>query len=680
MIIMKKFFTLILLCFATPIFLLAQWNGSPSLPGNTVCTAPTSDRSYISITDGSGGSIVVFESYDPNSGSHINVQRLTTNGSVVWGSVSNPNTVSIVGDVNLSHAISDGAGGAFITWYHYIDGDEAEVFLQHINNAGNASWTANGINVSNNISRDDYDSQLCLDGTGGVIVTWTAEVYNEETDMTTYAQAFAQRYNNNGIAQWTAGGVQVSTAPGFRGLPVITIDGAGGAIIFFIDTRNSPPAEELDEYSNLDIYAQRLSSFGVRLWSDNGVDVCTEANAQYIEGYQNGTSIVSDGVGGAIVVFSDYRMDNDDPSNIYTQRINSAGVKQWNSSGVPVVLSSGDQYVTNVVSNGAQGFVALWQDRRSTSNRRIYAQQVNATGTALWATNGVLLSNASDAISDADMKTDGLGNYLFAFQVDQSTSGTRSPIIKAQKLNNDGIRQWASGGVTVYTNANDSYISYPQIVTSEAGKGIVTWSEDKRTATSDDLYAKKLEANGTLPLILLEFSATVLRESVLLNWITANEQNTRDFEIQRSGDNLLFNTIAIVNAAGFSTANTAYRFTDINPLTATNFYRLKQNDKDGAFTYSLVRKITINTKNTPLLKLVNNPVSNEAVLKYVSTEKDKVQIRVIEQSGKLMFSKQVSVDAGINQLRLQTMSLPGGIYQIEVSSSKYHQYVKMMKL
>jgi hypothetical protein len=102
----------------------------------------------------------------------------------------------------------------------------------------------------------------------------------------------------------------ISTATNDQLVPKSIPDGSGGAIIAWADFRSGP--------SNGDIYAQRMSASGSVLWTLNGVAVTTAANNQL------NLDLVSDGAGGAIIVWRDARngiFNND----IYAQRINASG-------------------------------------------------------------------------------------------------------------------------------------------------------------------------------------------------------------------------------------------------------------------------------------------------------------------------------------------------------------------
>src|SRR4030042_5337905 len=92
---------------------------------------------------------------------------------------------------------------------------------------------------------------------------------------------------------WTPNGTVVCIAPGFQNVPQIVSDGVGGAIIAWFDNRTG---------TDIDIYAQHLNSAGVAQWGgDYGIPICKELHDQ------SDVKVISDGVGGAIIVWQDYR-------------------------------------------------------------------------------------------------------------------------------------------------------------------------------------------------------------------------------------------------------------------------------------------------------------------------------------------------------------------------------------
>lgn len=86
----------------------------------------------------------------------------------------------------------------------------------------------------------------------------------------------------------------------------------------------------------------------------------------------------------------------------------------------------------------------------------------------------------------------------------------------------------------------------------------------------------------TTPIDLVDFSGKVVNDGIKLNWETAQEINNQYFELLRSSDGLNFKSIAKVNGAVNSTNHQFYSYLDLNPLSGTNYYVLKQVDLDGS--------------------------------------------------------------------------------------------------
>jgi len=98
----------------------------------------------------------------------------------------------------------------------------------------------------------------------------------------------------------------------------------------------------------------------------------------------------------------------------------------------------------------------------------------------------------------------------------------------------------------------------------------------------------------TLPIELLYFRGRTTNNGVNLEWMTGSEVNNSHFDIEQSGDNISFNKIGVVKSTNGDTQNaTNYNFTDVGYKYGTYYYRLKQIDYDGKFTYSNTIPITI---------------------------------------------------------------------------------------
>jgi predicted lipoprotein with Yx(FWY)xxD motif len=272
--------------------------------------------------------------------------------------------------------------------------------------------------------------------------------------------------------------------------------GANGVAICAIDSFQVYPALVSDgaggaiitwfdsRSGRFDIYAQRVNAAGVRQWATNGVPICTAVNDQAAP------TIVSDGAGGAIIAWTDLRGVG---SDIYAQRVNGAGVVQWTANGVALCSATGDQVEPRIVEDGANGAIVSWYDYRvSVSNSDIYARRISAAGTPLWTVNGVALCTAVNLQRDPRMVSDGAGGAIVAWSDERA--GGSSLDVYAQRVTSAGAVSWLVNGLGLGTGVGFQYA--PAIVSDGSGGAIVSW-QDSRSGLYD-VYAQRVNGAGTI--------------------------------------------------------------------------------------------------------------------------------------------------------------------------------------
>jgi hypothetical protein len=227
--------------------------------------------------------------------------------------------------------------------------------------------------------------------------------------------------------QWTTDGIAVCTASDDQVTPTIASDGSGGAIITWLDFRSS---------SDYDIYAQQVSTAGVTGWTSNGEIICNAS------GDQGNNVVIADGSGGAIITWRDTRSDA--AGDIYIQLVNAAGIVQWTANGEAVCTITGQQAGPVIVTDGSGGAIIAWSDYRS-SNHDLYAQSIDATGSAVWTAGGIVLSNATDHQFSPVIVASGSDNAIVAW-VDMRNIGTTDADIYVQRIKANGsLARFAMG-------------------------------------------------------------------------------------------------------------------------------------------------------------------------------------------------------------------------------------------
>jgi len=113
---------------------------------------------------------------------------------------------------------------------------------------------------------------------------------------------------------------------------------------------------------------------------------------------QQDVHLTSDGNGGAIVVWQDFRNDaSQNTSDVFAQRIDHNGYNLWAVNGVAVCTNAADQGAPVITSDGNSGAIIAWVDRRN-GNRDVYAQRINSSGTVVWAANGIPVAVNPDSM------------------------------------------------------------------------------------------------------------------------------------------------------------------------------------------------------------------------------------------------------------------------------------------
>jgi uncharacterized lipoprotein YddW (UPF0748 family) len=176
---------------------------------------------------------------------------------------------------------------------------------------------------------------------------------------------------------------------------------------------------------------------------------------------------------------------------------------------------------------------------------------------------------------------------------------------------------------------------------------------------------------GPLPLTLVHFKAKKLKNSeVALEWKTSNEINTAHFDIERA-----FNSPDVFNKISSEPANSGssqflYQFSDRNVGNAGNYYyRLKMVDKDGAFTYSEIRKVAIEAQQQDIF-VYPVPVATAGQLKIEWPGTEGFQYyKLVSMDGQVLMQSKLLFNNGLANLQLHT-NIKAGTYVLQFFAAK----------
>ncbi len=173
-------------------------------------------------------------------------------------------------------------------------------------------------------------------------------------------------------------------------------------------------------------------------------------------------------------------------------------------------------------------------------------------------------------------------------------------------------------------------------------------------------------SSASLPIELLSFEAEVQENStVTLEWETATELNNDYFTIERIQDKVQWESVIQVQGAGNSTTRRSYSTVDDAPYAGLSYYRLKQTDFDGMFSYSPIKAVRVNSSNS--VEIYPNPTQNKITVKGSKSELS--QISVYDVIGQDVTSQTQQTRSGVSSLVIDLSRLPNGIYILKTTST-----------
>lgn len=190
------------------------------------------------------------------------------------------------------------------------------------------------------------------------------------------------------------------------------------------------------------------------------------------------------------------------------------------------------------------------------------------------------------------------------------------------------------------------------------------------TFNDGDWFTIGRESNP-LPVELADFGATVIEESVLLDWITATEKDNDYFIVERSADLTDFQPIGKVDGNGTTTNTSEYDFLDEDPLNGVSYYRLKQVDFDGAYEYSNV--VAVELERSLDIFAFPNPTADKFELR--GADLDGSTVRVVSFDGRTL--TQESVNSVSKEFSLGHYTK--GIYLIYVQRDDRSKVIRITK-
>ncbi|HQD09813.1 MAG TPA: T9SS type A sorting domain-containing protein [Flavihumibacter sp.] len=307
-------------------------------------------------------------------------------------------------------------------------------------------------------------------------------------------------------------------------------------------------------------------------------------------------------------------------------------------------------------------------------------------------------------ISGAGTSTDPLaatGTYIAQyFSVDPATVGMPGTSVTAPLTNASQCEYWTLSKIAGGAGGNARvWLSYENTrscgVTDATALRVANWPVagsawvNRSNSPSDQYSAGGFTFVGTattqtsypnftlasidatlnpLPVNWLNFTGRYFEGKVDLNWETAVEKDNDVYSVERSATGHGFDAIGTVPGRGTTSLRSSYAFTDNNPLDGENYYRIKQTDFDGKFTYSSVIRVIATNGTATGLRLFPNPAisSQQVTLENTTLRNKKVALTIVSSNGVVVRQEQVTF-GNDSRLKVNISNLKKGSYFIRIS-------------
>jgi hypothetical protein len=191
--------------------------------------------------------------------------------------------------------------------------------------------------------------------------------------------------------------------------------------------------------------------------------------------------------------------------------------------------------------------------------------------------------------------------------------------------------------------------------------------------TSFSKFAIGASGGAALPIELIQFNARIQNESVELRWQTASEKNASHFIVERAGEDFQWSEIGTEEARGNTTSINLYSMSDHEPLSGTNYYRLKLVDRDGSFEYS--KTVSVYFTGTEGLSYTVYPNPSISFVKIEFSESPVADFRLFDSNGSLHLEGSLEK---YNEISLS--EIPSGVYILEIITDNSIKRQRLVKI
>jgi len=444
----------------------------------------------------------------------------------------------------------------------------------------------------------------------------------------------------------------------------ITFIGSGGTTYSFLPSdwngATTPPAGDPNYFLQLHDNAFYGGSDGLNIYSFH-VDYITPANSTFTgpgfiasSPYTTVNGIPQQGTGTVLDNLSDRAMNRLDYRNFGTHQ----------SMVVCHTIDAG----------GSRAGMRWYEVRKPAATWTLYQEGTYAPADGLERWMGSIAINAA-------------GHMALGYSV--SSSGMFPAIRYTGRYATDPIGQMTIPEETIFagTGSQSGLSRWGDYTSMNVDpNGINFWYVNQYQPTTSSFNWRTRIANidYTIPVELVSFNASVIRDAVELSWMTATETNNQGFEIERASSSTtpVQGWEQVGYAAGFGTTTEpkAYSFIDSKLETGSYTYRLKQIDFDGTFEYSNEINVEVEIPlQYALEQNYPNPFNPSTKINYSIPEDGFVKLAVYNLLGEEVAAiVNAFQKADRYEVNFNASGLSSGVYVYKIESANYTASKKLV--
>ena len=170
---------------------------------------------------------------------------------------------------------------------------------------------------------------------------------------------------------------------------------------------------------------------------------------------------------------------------------------------------------------------------------------------------------------------------------------------------------------------------------------------------------------SALPLTFIFAKAFQQNNLVNIDWKTANENNVKQYDVERSVDGN--NYVKATDIKAYNSTSNNYHWVDAYPAEGNNYYRIRSIEIDGKIIYGDVMKVYIRKGNQSVNIYPNPATGNNLNLQMVNQQPGIYEIRLVNSFGQTFMTKFIQYSGGSSIENLKPgQTIPKGIYQLEI--------------